>query len=252
MSYFYPAQTNHRRVRSELMRIAMRKLAAGSITGRRAVEGVTHILKGATYLPQFNEIALADAQAQGMVTAKQAAHHSGKARGLRKGALWCAALNRAGIPVTLDYFDPTDVVLPDLIDTLVEACVEALESNMTQNDIETICHLFGLPVVQVGPAGWTDVHDVLQANAIVAAEAGDMDAAQNITEFTHAHANGELPDVEIEIDHAAAAAAQIAGQGVPETHQIAEAAPDFAAMNLQALIDAAVEKAMAEKVLVAK
>ncbi len=263
MSYFFPAQTNHRRVRSQLMRIAMRKLSQGSITGRRAVEGVTHILKGATYIPQFNEIPLDDALSMKMLTAKQAAHHSGTGRGLRKGALWCEALNRAGIPVELDYYKPGTVDLPDLVDSLVECCTEALTTNLTQKDIETICHLFGLPVVQVGPAGWTDVHDVLQANAVMAtyaakdaAEAGDMAAAEgyaeqagNIAEFTMAHAEGKLPDVELTLDKAAAAAAQMADGTTPQTHQIAPTlAPEFDA--LQAMIDAAVEAKLAEKVTI--
>ena len=182
MSYFFPSQTNHRRVRSHLMKAAMRKLAQGSITGRRAVEGTTHILKGATYLPDFNLIPLDDAVSMGKLSAKEAAHHSGKGRGLRKGALWCAALNRAGIPVTLDYFNPSEVHLPDLIDTLVEACVEALTTNLTADDIKTICHLFDLPIEQVGPAGWSDAQDVLMAQAVVAQDEGDAEAAAQLAE----------------------------------------------------------------------
>jgi hypothetical protein len=222
MSYFFPAKTNHRRVRSHLMKVAMRKLAHGSITGRRAVEGVTYILKGATYLPAFNAIDLSDAVAMGKLSAKDAAHHSGTARGLRKGALWAAALNRAGIPVTLDYFDPTQVQLPDLMDVLVDACTEALVSNLTDKDIVVIAQQFGLPIEQVGPQGWTDVHDVLMANAILAKDAGDDDAAQNIAAFAFAHANGEMPDTHIDLVDAANAAAQLAEGQAPAPLQIEE------------------------------
>lgn len=196
MSYFFPAKTNHRRVRSELMKIAMRKLSQGSITGRRAVEGVTHILKGATYLPQFNNIPLDTTS--GIVTAKQAAAISGKARGLRKGALWCTALHRAGIPVTLDYYDPATANLPDIMDTMIAVCVEVLEEHLTQEDINMICHVFGLPIEAVGPAGWTEAHDVLAAQGIVEGNPTKIEAA-------FAHANGEIPDMTIEVDHAAAA-----------------------------------------------
>lgn len=259
MSYFFPAQTNHRRVRSELMRVAMRKLAQGSVTGRRAVEGVTHILKGATYLPTFNDIPLDDAQASGMVTAAQAAHHSGKARGLRKGALWCEALNRAGIPVTLDYYTPGEVQLPDLIDTLVEACTEALTANLTQKDIAKIAKVFGLPIVQTGPEGWTEAHDIAHANSIMAnyaaqdaAEAGDMDAAAayaeqaaKIAQFTMAHAMGNPMEEAIggQIIDLPMQAAMEGATVAPASHQIEQDAPG---LSLEAMIAAAVAKELAK------
>lgn len=256
MSYFFPAQTNHRRVRSVLVRAALRKLSQGSITGRRATEGVTHILKGATYIPDFNGIDLTEAVAMGKLTTAQAAHHSGVARGLRKGALWCEALNRAGIPVTLDYY-AAGTELPDLVDSLVECCTEALVSNLTQADIATICKVFKLPVVQVGPAGWTDAHDVLQANAVMAgyaaqdaAEAGDEQAAAHyaeqaatIAKGTMAHAMGELPDVDITLVTEQAQAAALGGATVPQSHQIA---PTLQVDALQAMIDAAVEAKLAQ------
>lgn len=248
MSYFFPAKTNHRRVRQVLMQGAMRRLAAGSPEGRRAVEGVTHILKGATYIPQFNQINIDAAIGNQIATMKQAQATSGKARGLRKGALWCAALNRAGIPVALDYFNGTDA-LPALVEDLVNIAAATLHTTMTDKEVKKIAKVFDLPIEEVFE-GWTEAHDILCAQGLVEGNANKVAAAYydasggEITpdmaehmSLTQAALGGKWVDEDVDLMHDPAAAPAVAQT---TAKAIAQDMPD----GLEAMIAAMVEEKM--------
>lgn len=110
---------NHRDARKLLMKRVLAYMSTGDVEGRRGVEGVTHILKGSTYLPGFDSIP---------VPAGTLDH---SARGLRKGMLWGTAMALAGIEV------PEDVIAPELpqhLAAMVMVCAATLDQHLTASD----------------------------------------------------------------------------------------------------------------------
>lgn len=120
-------RTNHREARELIMGRVLAYMGQRNVVARRATEGVTHILKGAVYLPGFDSIPV------------PAGVSEEKARGLRKGMLWGTAMACAGITV------PADVVAPELpqhLAAMVMVCAVQIDQHLTPHDKATIAAIF--------------------------------------------------------------------------------------------------------------